>query len=186
MANIKGRPFIEHQIQFLMKSGFHRFVVCSGYGQDYMRELFLYRPTSIMRAAICIVEEQRQLGTAAAIVGAIPDIATDPFLIVNGDTICEMDYGRMVRDHYRGQGGKLTALSVTIAGVFNRLPLPTWIPAGAWLCSKKLFPYLFMGIPRLEMVLIKMEKDHSVGWFMADRFWDIGSPEGLEAFRGGW
>lgn len=184
MANINGRRFIERQIEFLKDKGFRRFVLCAGYGQEYLREISW--GLSLARTSICIVEEDQQLGTAAALVLAIPEIGTDPFLIVNGDTICEMDYGDMIRTYYRGQGAELVGSCVTIAAIFNRLPLPSWTPAGVWLCSKKLFPYLFMGIPRLDVALTRMTKDYPIRWFAADRFWDIGSLEGLDALRKHW
>ena len=185
MADINGRPFIERQIEFLGAKGFRRFVLCSGYGQDYLVDRFVRygrSNTVLARTAICVVTEDHQLGTAAAIIGAIPEIHSDPFLIVNGDTVCEMDYGAMIRSHFLGVVGKRTAAEVSITIHRN-----TREAAGVWLVSRKLFPYLYIRVGvGLDVCVAEMAKTHPSLTFSVSGFYDIGTPDGLEALRDHW
>lgn len=60
--------------------------------------------------------EHPVLGSAGGPRRALPLIDTDPFLIVNGDTLTEMDIGRLLVDHERSRA------EVTLAVVPNAWP----------------------------------------------------------------
>lgn len=88
MAPVAGRPFLSYVINYLRMQGIQQFIFSLGYRSeviiDYLKNeypLLQYR---------CVIEEE-PLGTGGAIRLAIRESQTNDVLVVNGDTIFEID-----------------------------------------------------------------------------------------------
>ena len=97
MANINGKPFIKLLIERLNASGFEKFTLCVGYGQDQIVEAV----TKDELAMFFCEHEQFGTGGALRMMLRSPAISlSSPFFLFNGDTICEqVPYARALVLH---------------------------------------------------------------------------------------
>ncbi|HEY9216158.1 MAG TPA: sugar phosphate nucleotidyltransferase [Ancylobacter sp.] len=87
MAPIRGRPFLEHQMDFWIGQGVERFILSVGYKRQLIMDHFgvQYRGAPVSYA----VEEQ-PLGTGGGLLVAAEGLS-EPFLLLNGDTFFDVD-----------------------------------------------------------------------------------------------
>ncbi|MBI5180531.1 MAG: NTP transferase domain-containing protein [Nitrospirae bacterium] len=109
LVNICGRPFIDLLVEGLQQWGFKRFILCVG----YMSELVIYHIRQKKDWQVEFSEEKVPLGTGGAIKKAIPLIGSETFLVVNGDTICDVDYSKFYEFHIHNNGILSIALTMT-------------------------------------------------------------------------
>jgi D-glycero-alpha-D-manno-heptose 1-phosphate guanylyltransferase len=89
MAPIKGRPFLEYQLDYWIAQGVDRFVLSLGYRHEVIVEHF---GNSYQGVKLDYVVEQTPLGTGGGLVLAAEKVADDtPFLLLNGDTYFAVD-----------------------------------------------------------------------------------------------
>ena len=89
MAPIHGRPFLEYQIDYWIKQGVRRFILSIGYRGEIIQKHFGMR---YKNAEIACAVESLPLGTGGGLLLAAQQLkATEPFLILNGDTFFEVD-----------------------------------------------------------------------------------------------
>ena len=96
MAPVAGVPFLDFIIAYLLRSGIRDIVLCTGYRSDVIEKR--YR-RGVAGAKIVISREEKPLGTAGALKLAEAHIKIDPFLVLNGDSICAADLARLLRFH---------------------------------------------------------------------------------------
>lgn len=103
MASVGGRPFLSLPIQQLASQNIRQLVMCTGYrSEDIEQELGDGRS---MNLAIEYSREQSPLGTAGAIKYAKPLlVGVSDFLVMNGDSFVEMDFGELVAFHRKSGG----------------------------------------------------------------------------------
>lgn len=96
MAPVKGKPFLEHQLEFLKAYGIRDVVLCIGYMGQVIKGYF----GSGERWGIRIEysEEKELLGTAGALKNA-EAFAGGTFLVMNGDTMVKFDLQRLLDFH---------------------------------------------------------------------------------------
>jgi NDP-sugar pyrophosphorylase family protein len=102
LVELAEKPFIDILIESLLPFGFKRFILCVGYERDRVKEHFLGRNFEVLFS-----EENEPLGTGGAVKNAMPYIASSPFLVLNGDSFCRIDYGQFFKFH-RQKGGLLS------------------------------------------------------------------------------
>lgn len=92
MAPVGGRPFLEYVLDSLVDAGVTDVILSVGYRAETIQDHFgsSYR-TVTLRYSI----EKISLGTGGAIVGALKGEDPSPVLVVNGDTLVEVDYGAL-------------------------------------------------------------------------------------------
>ncbi|MBM4348285.1 MAG: galactokinase [Deltaproteobacteria bacterium] len=110
MAEIEGRPFLDILINHVAKYGMTRFILCTGYKRDFIKR---YYEKKEGRLKFLISEEKKPLGTAGAIKHAELFIGSDPFLVLNGDSFCEVDIEGFHRFHL----GKKAFISVAVTPI---------------------------------------------------------------------
>jgi NDP-sugar pyrophosphorylase family protein len=96
MATIADRPFLDILIDQFRRSGFRRFVLCTGHMSGAIESHYAGSEGDI---EVVISQEEQPVGTAGAVKLAEPHIRTDPFLVANGDSICKADLAAFVRLH---------------------------------------------------------------------------------------
>jgi len=98
MAPVAGAPFLDFLIAYLLKSGIRDIVLCTGYKSGVIEK---YYRRGIPGARIAISREKKPLGTAGALKHAAARIKSDPFFVLNGDSICAADLRRLLRFHLK-------------------------------------------------------------------------------------
>lgn len=80
-----GKPFLEHQIEYLKKFGFTKFLLLCGYkSNDFIKKYEKYKN-------IDIITENKKLDTGGALMNAL-NFLDDNFLFYNGDTFADFNF----------------------------------------------------------------------------------------------
>jgi len=106
LAEIRGRPFLDILIGELMRRGLKRFILATGYGGEQIASRYALRSD----AEFVVSLEDRPLGTGGAVRLALPHLRSDPFIVANGDSFCDVDYAELQRFH----DGKRAQLSMVV------------------------------------------------------------------------
>jgi NDP-sugar pyrophosphorylase family protein len=142
--------------------------------------------------------EQVVLGSAGGPRHALPLLTSDPFLIVNGDTLCDFDLAPMLEAH------RTSGADVTMAVVPNPAPahyngivvdddrvvggfiprghtVPSWHFVGVQIVSKQTFAVLDDGVPAetvagLYREMVQTQPGRVQAWPVSTSFVDIGTP----------
>jgi len=97
MALVNGVPFIEILIHALAGKGIREFVLLVGYMADVIEKHFAQYNDKDLRIRFSC--EQTPLGTGGA-VKKVEDFASDPSLLINGDTFFDGDVDRLLQFHH--------------------------------------------------------------------------------------
>ena len=89
MAPVKGKPFLEHLINFIKNQGFKNFRLLTGFKSDIIQNHF--RDGSHLGIDIKYTTENSPLGTGGALKLAIRDSKFKKFLVFNGDSFFDVD-----------------------------------------------------------------------------------------------
>ena len=112
LAAIQGTPFLDILVDDLRRQGIRRFVFCVG----HMKEQIIAHFSGRTDSDYFFSAEDSPLGTGGAVRNAQPLIRSDPFLVLNGDSFCRVDYAALLRFHQ----AKRSALTVVAAPIRNR------------------------------------------------------------------
>ncbi|HEY2325311.1 MAG TPA: nucleotidyltransferase family protein [Thermoanaerobaculia bacterium] len=193
LLDVAGRPFAEHQLRLLRDAGITDVVFCVGYLGEMVEETL--GDGSRFGLSIRYSYDGEQLrGTGGALVRALP-LLGDAFLIMYGDSYLDCDYAAVARTFL--ESGKLGLMAV----IRNE---------GRWDKSNVLFEHgrivrydkknrtpdmrhidYGLGALRAEALatpvadLADVYHDLSLanqlaGYEMHERFYEIGSPQGLQ------
>lgn len=90
MVEINGIPFLYRLLGLLESYGCSRVVLALGYEAKYIVERLLI--DSPVKIEVDFVIEEAPLGTGGAVKLAAEKISSDKFLVLNGDTLLEIDF----------------------------------------------------------------------------------------------
>jgi len=194
MATVHGRPFLTFLLDQLKAAGLRDVVLCTGHlGQELRQEL----GQKYEGLRLHYSQEHSPLGTAGALKLALPLIASETALVMNGDSYCAAPLGpyweRYEELHYEASllltkvsdcsryGHVETTPGGRVVG-FEEKGAHTgvgWINAGLYLFDRQILEQ----IPADRAVSMEREMlpqwiDRGVGAHLAEaRFLDIGTPE---------
>src|SRR5437879_6496433 len=94
MLPVNGKPFLEHQIRLLESRGFLRVLLLVGYLGEQIEEYFA------LDSHIDYSYESSPLGTGGALKNAAAKLDSK-FVVLNGDTYLDVDYGKFCADFER-------------------------------------------------------------------------------------
>lgn len=193
-----GRPFLEAQIEWLESLGVRDVVLCLGVGAEPVREHLERRPASAAR--VRAVVEPEPLGTGGAIAfAAAPE--TEPFLVVNGDTLAELELDALWGRHreaaalvtiacYRvadasGSGRVAIGPCGLVEGFREKAGAgEAWVSGGIYACEPRLLALLPRGRPasleREVLPALLSAGERVAAWPAPGRFYDVGTPGGLD------
>ena len=193
LAPVAGRPFLSYLLQQLADAGVTKTVLCTGHLAAQVREA-----TGESYAAMRLLysQEQQPLGTAGALRGALPLLDTDPVLVLNGDSYCELDLRKFCGWHKAKHAAAAVALAqVPDVSRFGRVECgseqrivrfgekngsgPGWINAGIYLIAARLLAAIPNGACRsLEHECFPAWLEEGLyGYAAGSNFLDIGTPE---------
>jgi len=97
LAPIAGKPFICHLLDQFESQGFGRFIFLLGHKSErIIKYLQDHRPGE---SEYVYSVEPHPLGAAGAIFNARDLIKSGVYIVVNGDTFCDVDYNKLVLIH---------------------------------------------------------------------------------------
>ena len=194
LARVGDRPFLELLIRQLQGQGIRQLVMCSGYLADQIEAEF--SDGRDLGVSIEYSKETQPHGTAGAVKLAQSLLeGVSEFLVMNGDSFLEIDFGQLIEFH-RAHGGLATAAVVPVenAGRYgtvladssNRITTfsektgndsPGLINAGVYVFSGRLLDQIPAGPASLEKDVFPRILDQGV--YAAEQlgmFIDIGTP----------
>jgi len=84
MLPVAGRPLVVHCLEAAIAAGATRLVVVVGYEAESIRAALAERDWEI---PVTVVVQEEQRGTADAVRTANPELAAEPFVVLNGDVL---------------------------------------------------------------------------------------------------
>ena len=96
MIRICGKPVLQYQIECLEKQDITKITLVIGHLGSCIKEYF--GDGSRFNVQVTYIEEKDPLGTAGALY-YLKDTVHDDFLLINGDIIFDVDFGRFLRFH---------------------------------------------------------------------------------------
>jgi NDP-sugar pyrophosphorylase family protein len=96
MAEIGGHPFLNLLIKHISSYGPKRFIICAGYMAEYIEK---YYASAAMPWEIILSYEKTLLGTGGAVKNAGGFIKSSPFIVMNGDSFCNVNLHDFFRFH---------------------------------------------------------------------------------------
>src|SRR5271154_3659282 len=96
LAPIGGRPFVGYLLEYLAWRGVRRAVLCTGYQADAVEQALGVRYAGV---DLAYSREDAPLGTGGALRKAAHLVESEAALVVNGDSLCEVDLDAMGELH---------------------------------------------------------------------------------------
>jgi mannose-1-phosphate guanylyltransferase/phosphomannomutase len=96
MVPIVGKPCMEHIVELLRQHGFEDIIVTLAFMPQAIRGYFGAGETH--RVSIRYSVEETPAGTAGSVKLA-EDALDEPFLVISGDALCDIDLGKLVQFH---------------------------------------------------------------------------------------
>lgn len=167
LAPVAGRPFLSYVLDRIAAAGVRRAVLCTGYLGEQIEAAFGDRYGDI---ELVYSRETAPRGTAGALHLALPLLKSDPVLVLNGDSHCDVDPADLIAWQRRRDTistGSLLVTWVEDAARYGSVDLaddgsivafrekdgvamPGWINAGVYLLSRGLLMSIPDGVASLE------------------------------------
>jgi NDP-sugar pyrophosphorylase family protein len=200
LVDVAGKPFAEHQLALLRRHGITRAVFCVGHMGERVQEALGDGRRHGMEIAYSF-DGPKLLGTAGALRKALP-LLGEAFLVTYGDTYLDCDYVAVERTFLEsGKAGLMTVFrnanrwdssNVLFRGgqivrydKLDRTPDMEHIDYGLGALRAEAFaPYIAGETLDLETVYRDLLARGELGAYeVSRRFYEIGSPEGLDETR---
>jgi len=199
LAPVLGKPFLEYLLSGLSAQGCRRFVLSLGYRAEAVTAWL--ETNRFPSLEVQTVTEPEPLGTGGALALASTALRSDPVLVINGDTVADVDLNEFLRCHIAADTAATMLCArvddarrygiieidsseriVKFAEKDERVIGPQWINAGYYLFSQTLVGQIQRTLTTgsLERDVLERMPQGSVGAFRTEgRFLDIGTPETL-------
>ena len=200
LLDVAGKPFLVHQLALLRAAGIRRVVLCIAHLGDQI-EAVVGDGRALGIEVGYAHDGGKLLGTGGALRQALP-LLGDRFLVLYGDSYLTCDYADVIRAfEHSGKRGLMTVFKndgqydtsnveyrdgrIVCYDKSVRSPAMTHIDYGLGaLTSEALVGY--RAEQRLDLATVYhdlLARDQLAGYEVADRFYEIGSPAGLEDTR---
>lgn len=184
MAEINGKPFLDLLIDYTASFGFLKFILCAGYLGNQIEQYYSGKSVIISR-------EEIPLGTGGAIKNASCHIESTPFMVMNGDSYCPINFKDFVNDYSRKNAHYEIVLTqpddrkdVGLVEINQRLEVTSFtgtLPnAGIYLLDNNMLNRIPDGQCSLESdILPTLIGKYFYGYLTSETCYDIGTPERL-------
>jgi mannose-1-phosphate guanylyltransferase / phosphomannomutase len=102
---VANRPIMEHVLRLLRRHGFDETIVTVQFLAALVRNYFGDGEEFGMR--LQYATEEMPLGTAGSVRNAEDELRNEPFIVISGDALTDMDLSAMVR-HHKTSGALVT------------------------------------------------------------------------------
>jgi len=200
LLQIQNKPFLEYQLDFLKRGGVKDIVLCVGYLGEQIKRHFGNGKEFGVNISYSH-EDKNLLGTAGALKNA-QNLLQDTFFTMYGDSYLFLDFSAIM-SYFKSQD-KLALMTVyknhdrydksntVIAGNLvkyyskkEKSEGMVYIEYGANIFKKEILEFIPEGQPyTLEALFPRLiEQEQLLAYEVHKRFYQIGSPEGLEEFK---
>ena len=199
MIRVKGKPFLHHQIKLLRKNGIRDIVLCVSYLAEQIMEYF--GDGSHLGVDLKYSVEDTPLGTGGALIKA-GHLLRDEFFVMYGDSYLPVDFGEVMsffKKHEKlglmvvfKNNGQYEKSNISIDGIFikeyNKINPKNmvYIDYGLSILKKE----ALNSFPKDKVISFEeeirqklIEQKQLLAFEVNERFYEIGSPKGLEEFR---
>ena len=197
MAEIDGKPFLIHLLEWLQKQAIHEVVLCVGYRWQDIHAVLGDGASLNMRLQYSV--ENAPLGTGGALKNA-QRFLHDTFLALNGDSFVDIDLKKLVEFHRRKESIATLALThVKDTGAYGAVDLNDrgkirnftekqgpgapagWVNAGVYVLEPDVLSLIPGGRPvslEQEVFPTLVERKMPIHGFCVEGYFiDIGTPE---------
>jgi len=200
MVMVLGKPFLEHQLEFLKKQAvIDNVLLCTGYLKEKIEDYF--GDGSRFGVKIQYSHEDKLLGTAGALKNA-GHLLDDVFFTLYGDSYLFVDFSAAlsffrsknklalmsVYENHDRYGRSNTAVAGELVKEHNKEAQTkdmVYIEYGANIFRKEVLNLIPEGKPYSlsELFCQLIEKKELLAYEVKERFYEIGSPSGLREFE---
>jgi len=201
MLRVGGKPLLEIILEQCIEAGFQHFYLSVNYLKKQIQDYFGDGARWDVR--IEYLEETQPLGTGGAL-SLLQQKPKGPMLVLNGDVLTRVDYGRLLRFHDEQQAaatlcvreyttqipyGVVRMDDLHVLTLEEKPVMSNYVNAGIYLLDPALFDLVpqnqFFDMPTL--LEKAMQHQHRVSAFPIHEYWlDVGHPETLERALGEW
>jgi len=201
MLRVGGKPLLEIILEQCIDAGFQHFYLSVNYLKEQIQDHF--GDGTRWHVQIDYLEETQPLGTGGAL-SLLPQKPTEPLLVLNGDVLTRVDYGRLLRFHDEHQAvatlcvrehttqipyGVVRMDDLHVLTLEEKPALSHYVNAGIYLLDPILLDLVpqgrFFDMPTL--LEKAMQHQHHVSAFPIHEYWlDVGQPETLERAHEDW
>lgn len=200
MVPIRGKPFLEYQLELLKRNNLNNIVLCVDYLGEQIKNYF--KNGEKLGINILYSGGKIPLGTGDALKGA-KDILKDEFLLLNGDTFLDIDYQDLISYFHKQQKlativvfenqPKIMVNNVEIDSKNKVLSYDkrkeggaNCVDSGVQVYKKDIFE-LFPQKKKIsleeEIFPILIQKEEMTAYLTNQKFYDIGTHERLKNFN---
>ena len=196
VAVVRGRPFITYIMDQLIEAGFREVVLCVGYLAETMIVTLGYEYRNL---SIKYSQEPYALGTGGAIKYAMPLIETIDILVMNGDSLVNVDLSDFLAWRFDNEfDGSMVLSEVSDISRYGVVKIneervitdfsekstenkPGWVNAGIYVFSRGLIeklipPNVFYSLEK-DLTPVLLKKIAIGGYCCKSKLIDIGTPE---------
>lgn len=201
LVPVAGRPFLEHQLEYLRGQGVTKVVLCVGHLGEMIRDQYGDGAGWGVRIEYSF-DGPVLLGTAGALKQALPMLG-ERFFVLYGDSYLPIDFaqvessfeqagksglmtvfrneGRWDTSNVRFEDGRIVTYDKTIYNQTARRPEMQFIDYGLSMFRAAAFERVAVGVPQDLANLMKglVDEGQLAGFEAEHRFYEIGSPAGL-------
>lgn len=187
LVPLKNVPIIEWQIKYLKKFKVDEIIICTGYKTEMIEHFLDTKDNFGIKISFSI--EKNPLGTGGAIKQAGKLIKDDSFFVLNGDTITNIDLGKLQKKtnsiaaiELRTKFGIMETVDDKVIKFREKKEIPNvWMNAGIYHLQKKLLKDLpnkgdiektvFPDYAQKQM--LNTVKFKNAKWYSVDSFKDM-------------
>jgi D-glycero-alpha-D-manno-heptose 1-phosphate guanylyltransferase len=192
MAPVGGKPFLEYLILQLVRWDIREIVISTGYKGDVIKSYF--GDGGKWGVKIDYSEEESPLGTGGALKKAARMVDDHQFILMNGDSFINIDFGRFIDFHDRKKAAvTMSLVHVTNMSRYGEVKVNEngkvyrfveksvdgegYINAGVYLLDRKIISRIPDGKVSLEREILPLLIGPGVHAMTVDGFFmDIGTP----------
>lgn len=201
MLRVGEKPLLEIILEQCIDAGFWHFYLSVNYLKNQIQDYF--GDGARWHVRIDYLEETQPLGTGGAL-SLLPQKPTEPLLVLNGDVLTRVNYGRLLRFHDEHQAsatlcvrehttqipyGVVQINDTHVLTLEEKPMLNHYVNAGIYLINPVLLDLVPQGrlIDMPTLLEKAIQHQHCVSAFPIYEYWlDIGHPKTLERAHGEW
>ena len=201
MLKVMGKPMLEILLERCKEAGLVNFY----FGVNYLKQQIIdhFGDGSRWGVDINYLKETHPLGTAGAL-SLLPDIPTDPVLVLNGDVLTQVPFPALLRFHHEHEAvatvcvrehetvipyGVVEMEGTRMVTLEEKPTLAHYVNAGVYVLAPQVWKYLNREevCDMTELLESLQQSNQPIHVFPIHEYWlDVGQPETLAQARGEW
>ena len=201
MLQVGGKPILEIILEQCIEVGFREFYFSVNYLKEQIKDYF--GDGTSWKVNIQYLEEDKPMGTAGGL-SLLPSMPEHPLLVLNGDVLTRVDYGRLLNFHAEHEAsatlcvqehttripyGVVRMDDVMVQAIEEKPVLSNYVNAGIYLLEPSLLELVpsdqLFNMPQLLEKAVG--EQYRVSAFPIHEYWlDVGLPETFEQAHGEW